>query len=144
MEQQLAQALSRQQETERELESLRAENKEICRRLSEFMAQQQQERAELEVLRNICRRKEEKQDQQEAEKKRVTEDFEDKVEDEEEKNQEDGDEGGCDAQKTNGSENLELTGKGVAEGYIRSLAALEKKKEEQRVPRRIVMSERSW
>ncbi|XP_023809042.1 cytospin-A isoform X1 [Oryzias latipes] len=144
VEQQLAQALSRQQETERELESLRAENKEICRRLSEFMAQQQQERAELEVLRNICRRNEEKQDHQEDEKKKVTEDFEDKVEDEEEKNQEDGDEGGCDAQKTNGSENLELTGKGVAEGYIRSLAALEKKKEEQRVPRRIVMSERSW
>ncbi|XP_024146398.1 cytospin-A isoform X3 [Oryzias melastigma] len=131
VEQRLAQALGRQQETERELESLRAENKEICRRLSEFMAQQQQERAELEALRSICRRKDEQKDEKETY--------------EEETIQDEGGGGVCDAQKANGSESVELTGKGVAEGYIRSLAALEKKKEEQRVPRRIVMlSERSW
>lgn len=56
--------------------------------------------------------------------------------------------GTTDPEKSNGSENLQLTGRGVAEGYIRSLAALEKNKEEERGPRdprRIVMlSERSW
>ncbi|KAM4600981.1 uncharacterized protein ACJ7VT_020845 [Polymixia lowei] len=48
----------------------------------------------------------------------------------------------------NGTGNAQLTGKGVAEAYLRSLAVMEKKKEEGcglRDPRRIVMlSERSW
>ena len=48
---------------------------------------------------------------------------------------------GQDPEEANGSGSSQLTGKGVAEGYLRSLAALEKKKD----PRKIVMlSERSW
>ncbi|KAM4529760.1 uncharacterized protein V3H82_027782 isoform 2-T2 [Fundulus diaphanus] len=148
LEEQLVQALSRQQETEQALESLRAEHRDVCHKLNEVIVQRQQEQAELDVLRNVCRLKEEltnKQADKEAgnklqkaaEAERESKDGGDDVDGETH-----------DPEKTNGSENAELTGKGVAEGYIRSLAILEKKKEEgrgQRDPRRIVMlSERSW
>lgn len=152
VEEQLAQALSEQQETERELESLRAEHKDARCKLDELVVQLQQERAEAARLRNVCRLKDGQTDQnvdgeapvesQKEEEGEVLEKLETK--DETEAIQ-DVDDGTCDSEKVNDSE--KLTGKGVAEGYIRSLAALEKRKEEERAPkdpRRIVMlSERS-
>ncbi|KAK5616514.1 hypothetical protein CRENBAI_009402 [Crenichthys baileyi] len=146
LEEQLAQTLSRQQETERALESLRVEHKDVCCKLNEVIVQRQQEQAELDVLRNFCRLKDEitnKQANEEAGNK-LQKEAETEITDGGNYNGET-----HDHEKTNGLlENVELTGKGVAEGYIRSLAALEKKKEEgrgQRDPRRIVMlSERSW
>ncbi|XP_038123526.1 cytospin-A-like isoform X4 [Cyprinodon tularosa] len=141
LEEQLAQALSRQQETEQALESLRAEHKDVCCKLNEVLVQRQQEQSELDVLRNVCRLKDELTNK-EANKLQKKTEAEEEVKD-------GGDDGSetYDPEKMEGSENTELTGKGVAEGYIRSLAALEKKKEGrgQRDPRRIVMlSERSW
>ncbi|XP_071323372.1 cytospin-B-like [Trachinotus anak] len=167
VEEQLAEALSRQQETDRELESLRAEHRDVCSKLTELTQQQQQERAELDALRNTCRVKDitdgdkqaERQDPEERQGKemhKVMEEAEAETEaknvekqKENEANQEVETEGaGQDPEEANGSGSMQLTGKGVAEGYLRSLAALEKKKEEgrgQRDPRRIVMlSERSW
>ncbi|XP_047243537.1 cytospin-A-like isoform X1 [Girardinichthys multiradiatus] len=141
LEEQLAQTLSRQQETERALESLRVEHKDVRCKLNEVIVQWQQEKAEHDVLRNVCRLKDE------ITNKQANEEAGNKLQKEAETEITDG--GNYDHEKTNGLlENVELTGKGVAEGYIRSLAALEKKKEEgrgQRDPRTIVMlSERSW
>lgn len=140
VEEQLARVLSRQQEMERELESLRAEYKDVCCKLSQLTAKQEQ--AELDVLRNTSRLKD-VQETEEGERKTKQED-----EDEEAASQDGADKGGDhDPERVNGSGNAELTGKGVAEGYIRSLAALEKKKGErgQRDARKIVMlCERSW
>uniref|UniRef100_A0A1A7YDL7 Cytospin-A n=1 Tax=Iconisemion striatum TaxID=60296 RepID=A0A1A7YDL7_9TELE len=135
VEEQLAQALSRQQETERELESLRAQHKDVCCKLNELIVQQQQAEKDGQTDKGMDR--EESEDSQRERVQRV-------YEDETETNQDED----SDPEKGNGSENLQLRGKGVAEGYIRSLAALEKKKGEERGqkdPRRIVMlSERSW
>ncbi|MEQ2162032.1 hypothetical protein GOODEAATRI_015722 [Goodea atripinnis] len=146
LKEQLAQTLSRQQETERALESLRVEHKDVCCKLNEVIVQWQQEKAEHDVLRNVCRLKDE------ITNKQANEEAGNKLQKEAETEITDGgnyDGETHDHEKTNGLlENVELTGKGVAEGYIRSLAALEKKKEEgrgQRDPRTIVMlSERSW
>ncbi|KAM6915705.1 uncharacterized protein FYW49_010537 [Xenentodon cancila] len=151
VEQQLAQALGRQQEMEQELERLRAEHKDACRQLSELAAKEQQQEAELDVMTNISTVKDgqESEEGQREKKQKITDEDEahGEAKDEGETNQ-DGDEGEAhDPERVDGSGNVELTGKGVAEGYIRSLAALEKKKEErgQRDPRRIVMlCERSW
>lgn len=52
VEEQLAQAVSRQQEKDRELESLRAEHRDVCLKLSEVTLQRQQEQAELDSLRS--------------------------------------------------------------------------------------------
>uniref|UniRef100_A0A1A8KXA4 Cytospin-A n=1 Tax=Nothobranchius kuhntae TaxID=321403 RepID=A0A1A8KXA4_NOTKU len=143
VEEQLSQALGRQQEMERELESLRAQHKDVCCKL---IVQQQQHQAELDVLRNICRLK----DGQTG--KRVDREgsegvYEAEIEEEAEANKDDKSEV-SDLEKANGAEDLQLTGKGVAEGYIRSLAALVKRKGEERGqkdPRRVEMlSERSW
>ncbi|XP_034755429.1 cytospin-A-like isoform X2 [Etheostoma cragini] len=166
VEEQLAQALSRQQEKDRELESLRAEHRDVCCKLTELTLQHQQERPELDPLRNACRVKDtadwdkqaerrcsegkqqkEIQEVMEEKPREVEADTEaknvEKQEDENETNQEvDAQVAGHDPEEANGSGSMLLTGKGVAEGYIRSLAALEKKG---RDPRRIVMlSERSW
>ncbi|XP_053737920.1 cytospin-A isoform X2 [Synchiropus splendidus] len=97
--------------TQRELEALRAEHSDTCRRLIQL--QQQTEEAE---------EQQQQQQQQQQEEEAV------------------GKDGGV---ETDGAESLQLTGKGVAEGYIRSLAAHEKKRE-QREPRRTVLPERSW
>lgn len=140
LEEQLAQALSRQQETERALESLRAEHKDVCHKLNEVLVQWQQQQVELDVLRNVCRLNDELTDREAG----------NALQNKAESEIKDGDDDAemHDHEKTNGSEDVELTGKGVAEGYIRSLAALEKKKgggRGQRDPRKIVMlSERSW
>lgn len=164
-EERLALALSRQREKEQELESLRAEHRDMCRKLSELSLQQQQERAELDALR--AERQEEDNtecDQQPVsdseEKPKVSEDkcetaegeaeakhSENQEEEESDRNEEvDAEVVDQDPERTNGSEGSQLTGRGIAESYLRSLAALEKKKEKgQRDPRRIMMLfERSW
>ncbi|XP_063758508.1 cilia- and flagella-associated protein 58-like [Eleginops maclovinus] len=164
VEQQLAQALSRQQEKDTELESLKAEHKDVCSKLSEVSLQQQQERAELDALWKACREKDmtncDKQDsevgQREETQKVVLEKPREVEADTEAKNvekqkepnntnQQREDQGvGPDPEDTNRSGSTQPRGKGVAEGYLRSLAVLEKKKDV-RDPRRIVMlSERSW
>nr|XP_008283265.1 PREDICTED: cytospin-B-like [Stegastes partitus] len=154
VEEQLAQALSRQQETDRELESLKTEHRDVCDKLNE-LSLQQQEQAQLNALKNICRMKNRPTDeqadrhdyeggQQEGTQK-VTEEAETETEakDENKANQEeDTTRVAADPEDTNGSGNMQLKGRGVAEGYLRSLAALEKKKEdgrEQKDPRKIVM-----
>ncbi|XP_029983844.1 cytospin-A-like isoform X1 [Sphaeramia orbicularis] len=156
VEDQLAQAISRQQEKDKELESLRAEYREVCRKLSELTLQQQQDQAELEALRRTCRDKDmttgdkdpERQDSLTANGEEKLEEAEDDGAKHAEKENEEAEEGAPNAESTNGTGSFHLTGKGVAEGYLRSLAALEKKKEDGRGlrdPRRIVMlSERSW
>lgn len=164
VEERLAQALSRQQEKNGELESLRAEHRDVCCKLTELTLQQRRERAELDALRDACRVKDttdcdEQKERRDSEEGRVEGIQEEVVEEkpdtepenaekekeENESNQEVDDEViGHDPEEANGSGNGQLTGKGVAEGYLRSLAVLEKKKEG-KDPRRIVMlSERSW
>ncbi|XP_042245904.1 cytospin-A-like [Thunnus maccoyii] len=165
VENQLAQALSNQQEKERELESLRTEHRDVCGRLSDLTLQQQQERAELEALRSArrvkditdCDKKAKRQESEEEETQKAVDEAEAEIKEkngEKQKEEHEADEGmdakdvGHSPEERNGSGSTQLTGKGVAEGYLRSLAALEKKKEgdrEQRDPRRIMMlSERSW
>ncbi|KAG7508532.1 cytospin-A-like isoform X1 [Solea senegalensis] len=162
VEEQLALALSRQQETDRELQSLRAEHTDVCRQLEELSLQQ--ERAELDTLSDT-RAVEDKTDDEEAENRDSEEgqgeDVQEHVEEVEaateaknvEKQEDEGNaniepDADQDPEDENGSGGKHLSGKGVAEGYLRSLAALEKKKGDGRVqrdPRRIVMlSERSW
>ncbi|XP_042359151.1 cytospin-A-like [Plectropomus leopardus] len=163
VEEQLAQAISRQQETDRELESLRAKHRDVCCKLTELTAQQQQERAELDALKNACRLKnttdcneqEQRQDSEEGQREEAQKTVEAKTEskaknvekqtEENETNQKvDPPVIRHDPEEANGSESMQLRGKGVAEGYLRSLAALENKNE-RRDPRKIVMlSERSW
>ncbi|XP_023270663.1 cytospin-A-like isoform X2 [Seriola lalandi dorsalis] len=168
VEEQLAQALGRQRESDRELESLRAEHTDVCSKLTELalQQQQQQERAELDALRNACRVKDvtdgdkqtERQDSGEGQGREMCKVMEEAEEETEAKNVEkqeneanedvETEGAGHDPEEANGAGSMQLRGKGVAEGYLRSLAALEKRKEEergQRDPRRIVMlSERSW
>lgn len=151
LKEQLAQALSQQQEKDQELDSLRAEHRDVCLKLTEFSKQHKQERAELDALRNTCKIKDstahekqaERQDSEEGVQK-VLEEVETEISVEKQKENEASQEEDHDPE--DGSENLK--GKGVAEGYLRSLAALEKKKDEvrgPRDPRRIAMlSERSW
>ncbi|XP_068564461.1 cytospin-A-like isoform X2 [Cebidichthys violaceus] len=165
VEEQLAHALSREQDKEGELESLRAEHRDVCCKLTELALQRQQERAELDALRDACKVKDttecderaERRDSEEAHGEEIQEVVEEKprqvgtdtevknVEKENETNQEvDAHVVGHDPEEANGSVSMQLTGKGVATGYLRSLAMLEKKKDG-RDPRRIVMlSERSW
>ncbi|TKS75511.1 Cytospin-A SPECC1-like protein [Collichthys lucidus] len=171
VEEQLARALRRQEEKDRELEALRAEHRDVCLKLTELNLQRQQEQAELEALSIACRVRDvtdydqqaERQDSEEgrgediqevvAVKEEDEDDTEEKnVEKQKEENETDQEVDAKvvdhDPEEVNGSENAQLTGKGVAEAYLRSLAALEKKKEGGRGhkdPRRIVMlAERSW
>ncbi|CAI5684111.1 unnamed protein product [Oreochromis niloticus] len=153
VKEQLAQALSKQQETDRELERLRAEHKDACCKLAELEKQQQQDRAELDALRGQMYEDSDKPDSEEKQEEmlEVTEEAEAGTEAHETNQEVDATEEGCDPEETSESENVQLKGKGVAEGYIRSLTALEKKKKKkddgrgQKDPRKIVMlSERSW
>ncbi|XP_028997516.1 cytospin-A-like isoform X2 [Betta splendens] len=141
LEEQLSQVLSREQEKDTELQVLRAEHADLCHRVSELTLQQQ-DRAELDALRTTRSVTDHTDAVQEAEAVYNNVEMQ--------KNQanleNDEDEGPEDEA---GSENMPLSGKGVAEGYLQSVAALEEKKKEggrgQRDPRRIVMlSERSW
>lgn len=150
VKEQLAQALSKQQDTDRELERLRAEHKDACCKLAELEKQQQQDRAELDALRGQTYKDADKPDSEEQQEEmlEVTEEAEAGTEAHETNQEVDATEEGCDPEETSESENVQLKGKGVAEGYIRSLTALEKKKSDgrgQKDPRKIVMlSERSW
>ncbi|XP_054475066.1 cytospin-A-like [Anoplopoma fimbria] len=165
---QLAQALSREQEKEGELESLRAEHRNVCCKLTELTLQRQLERAGLDAMRDACKVKDktdcdeqaERRDSEEGNGEEIQEVVEEKPgevetdtevknvekqKQENETNQEvDTHVVGHDPEEANGSQSIQLKGKGVAEGYLRSLAIHEKKKDG-RDPRRIVMlSERSW
>ncbi|XP_029902771.1 cytospin-A-like [Myripristis murdjan] len=173
VEDQLAQAISSHQEKDRELESLRAEHRDTCCKLSELTLQVQQERAELEALKNSCRatdsgtemERKDSEDDQTQEKGKQEEETQEDVEEKPRETREEAEAKSVVKQKeneanegvdvkavrneeANGTEKMNLTGKGVAEAYLRSLAALEKKKDEgcrQKDPRKIVMlSERSW
>lgn len=162
VETKLNRALRGQQERERELESLRAEHKNVCRRLTDLAGQQQQERAELWALRDAHRGKEitdcgqqtERQDSEQGEgmKQAMEEKLKEAGTEANRCNKENGANQEVEPpavdhnpDMANESDNTQLTGKGVAEGYLRCLAAEEKKKEKQRDPRKIVMlSERSW
>lgn len=151
LEQQLAQALRSQEEKDRQLESLRAEHREASRKLTEVTQQQQQERAELEALKNslkdVCDHQTERQgwgEGEESMKHNQTEatnaEKQNNISDISEEAEDDDD----DVQEGDDAERGKLMGRGVAEGYLRSLAALEKKKEMQKNPRRIMkLSERS-
>ncbi|XP_060947987.1 cytospin-A [Limanda limanda] len=146
VEEQLALALSGQQEKDGELESLRVEHRDVCSKLNELTLQQQQQRAEMDALRNTCVANDradggkviERQDSTEEEDKQKAAGQTEAEQEVKEAN------GGVEA---NGSGDQLSKGKGVVEGYLRSLAAMEKKKEAgrgPRDPRRIVMlSERS-
>ncbi|KAG7465796.1 hypothetical protein MATL_G00157510 [Megalops atlanticus] len=131
VERQLAAARQRQQEADRELESLRAEHKETCRKLSALTLSHQQAVAELDKLR----------DRGGARGGRGA----------------DGTEGPRDeGERTEGrsrsrgrgegsiSEEPRVEGRGVAESYLQSVAAEERKKEEGRGSRRgVAVTERS-
>ncbi|KAM8832534.1 uncharacterized protein AB9W97_003586 isoform 2-T2 [Spinachia spinachia] len=165
VEQQLAHALDREREKEGELQSLRAEHRDACCKLAELTLQRELDRAQLDALRDTrevkytteCDQLTERRDAEEgqgegiqvvvggtpgqvetnAEVKSVEKD--NKTNQEAEAYVE-----GHDTEDGDGSGAMQLTGKGVAEGYLRSLAIMEKKKDG-RDPRRIVMlSERSW
>ncbi|XP_054618725.1 cytospin-B-like isoform X2 [Dunckerocampus dactyliophorus] len=138
---QLAQAHSRRQETERELERVRSEQRDVCTRLSALEVQQQREQ-EMEDTTAACGETPETQDSEKVrgmEIENATQEDEVTVVKGQKEEPETNDE-------TSGK-SFQLTGKGIAEGYLRSLAAREKKKEgrSQSEPRKIVMlSERSW
>lgn len=141
LEHQLAQALRRQEETERQLESLRAEHREASRKLAQVTQQQQQERAELQALKNslrdVCDHQTERQACGEAEAKPL----QTEATSTETRNNINDLEADDDVQEAGRGK---LIGRGVAEGYLRSLAALEENGR-QKNPRRIIrLSERSW
>lgn len=144
LEHQLAQALHRQEEKDQQLESLRAKLRDASVKLAEVSQQQQQERAELVALKDSlkevgdqltggreCGEGEEKPEAAKGEKRNDRRDA--------------GEEADDDVLEGDGAERGQLMGRGVAEGYLRRLAALEKKKERQKTPKKIVkLSERSW
>ncbi|XP_021456629.2 cytospin-A isoform X1 [Oncorhynchus mykiss] len=171
VEGQLDQAQCRQQDTDRELEGLRAEHREACHRLSALTMEHQQTRAELDTRRLTLReserdslREREKDSHREIEGRdtegedtsedistmealdgRKREDSEREVEGEKrvKSEGEDVDMGGqFPKELVRGGENL-LKVKGVAEAYLRNLAAGEKRCGLRDSPRIVVMSERS-
>lgn len=173
LEERLTQALSREQGQARELESLRVEHRDTCHRLSELTLQHQQDQAELNALRDARRVKDVTDCEKDTERKdsdkghteehkqgeEMLKDLEEKTGDVKAENPEnqkeieanqgvDAEDVGHNPEDENGAGGMPVTGKGVAEGYLRRLAAMEKKKDEgrgPRDPRRIVMlSERSW
>ncbi|XP_056872426.1 cytospin-A-like [Takifugu flavidus] len=146
LEHQLAQALHRQEEKDRQLESLRAELRDVSVKLAKVtqQQQQQQERAKLvalkDSLKDVGDRQTEGRERVEGEEKPEAANGE-KRNDRSDASEEADD----DVLEGEGAERGQLMGRGVAEGYLRSLAALERKKERQKTPRRIVkLSERSW
>lgn len=144
LEHQLAQALHRQEEKDRQLESLRAELRDASVKLAEVTQQQQQERAQLvalkDSLKDVSDRQAEGRECPEGGGKPEAANSE-----KHNKRRDASEEADDDVLEGEGAERGQLMGRGVAEGYLRSLAALEKKKEWQKTPRRIVkLSERSW
>lgn len=156
----LAQALAAQRETNSELESLRVEHQNVSGNLAALTAQQQEERAELSALRNLVKEIADCDQQAERRSPEHGEGTQQVAEERSEGNETDGDELGKDLLAAQGEDapdedhcpdtankvdSTQLTGKGVAEEYLRCLAAEEKKRERQKDPRKIVMlSERSW
>ncbi|XP_036398086.1 cytospin-A [Megalops cyprinoides] len=129
VEQQLAAAQQRQQEADREVESLRAERKETCRKLSALTLSHQQAMAELDKLRD-------RGGTRGGRGADGTERPRDEGERTEGRNRGRG-EGSV-------SEEPRIEGRGVAESYLQSVAAEERKKEEGRGSRRgVVVTERS-
>lgn len=160
LESKLAQALDVQREKESELVKLRAEHKHVSRKLAEQTLQRQEEQAELNALRNlvkdltICSQQTERRSPEEGEgMKQATKEHPEENETEANKYSEEqlatrvldpADVDHC-PEMANELDCVPLMGRGVAEEYLRCLAAEEKKKERQRDPRKIVMlSERSW
>ncbi|XP_036406045.1 cytospin-A-like [Megalops cyprinoides] len=127
-ERQLAAALHKQQETERELEHLRTEHSETCQKLSAVTLSHQQASEELDPLRDRERARAGSEGQG-AETRTQGQDATGLMGD------------------TRKGEEPKATGKGVAERYLQSVAAEERRREEGcagRDPRRIAMlSERS-
>ncbi|XP_040016074.2 uncharacterized protein LOC120807776 [Gasterosteus aculeatus] len=159
VEEQLAHALRGEKETRGELESLRDEHRDACCKLAELTRQRELDRAELDALRATrevkrtteCDQLTERRDSVEGRGTGAqavvgpveTDAAVQSVEKDNQTNAEvEADVEGHDPEDADGG--MQLTGKGVAEGYLRSLAMMEKKKDG-RDPRRIVMlSERSW
>ncbi|XP_029572036.1 cytospin-A isoform X2 [Salmo trutta] len=168
VEGQLDQAQCRQQDTDRELESLRAEHREACHRLSALTIEHQQTRAELDTRRHTLRESERDSHREiegrdteerlagedtsedismmEALDGKKREDSEREVEGEKRVKSEGEDvnmQGQFPKELVRGGENL-LKVKGVAAAYLRNLAAGEKGCGLRDSPRIVVMSERSW
>lgn len=160
LEGRLAHALDAQQEKESKLERLRAEHKNVSRKLAEQTRQQQEEQAELKALRNLVKDLTNCSQQAEGRSSEEEDPIKQAAEEHPEENNMHANEYGEEQLATCVLETpdvdhcpemagdldcMPLTGKGVAEEYLRCLAAEEKKKERQRDPRKIVMlSERSW
>ena len=154
-ERQLAAALHKQQETDGELESLRAQHDETCQKLSALAVSHRQAREELETVRAEHRETCQKlsaftlvhqQPTEELGAPRGSEGTQAGKGQDSEKQAESEDKR-CLSEDIPKGEEPQRGGKGVAERYLRSVAAEEKKREEGysgRDPRRIVMlSERS-
>lgn len=146
LEHELAQALRRQEEKDRQLECLRAELRDANEKLAEVTQQRQQERAELDALKDSLK---DISDQQTERRGRV--EGEEKPKHAETgaangaKRDDKSDASDDDVLEGDGAERGQVMGRGVAKGYLRSLAVLEKKKEKQKSPRGIMkLSERSW
>ncbi|KAG9347343.1 hypothetical protein JZ751_004910 [Albula glossodonta] len=148
-ERQLAATLHKQQETDRQLEALRAQHKDTCQKLSTLTASERQAREELGTLRveheETCKKLSTltvTHQQVLAELGTQTERKGQGVETHKE-----GPNAKCITEDTQKREQPQPEVKGVAERYLQSVAAGEKRKEEGyagRDPRRIVMlSERS-
>lgn len=167
VEGQLDQAQCRQQDTDRELESLRAEHRDACHRLSALTMEHQQTRAELDTRRHTLRESERDSHREiegrdteerlagedtsedistmEALDGKKREDSEREVEGEKRVKSEGEDvnmRGQFPKELVRGGENL-LKVKGVAAAYLRNLAAGEKGCSLRDSPR-VGMSERSW
>ncbi|XP_055088221.1 cytospin-A-like [Periophthalmus magnuspinnatus] len=139
LEEQLLQALTREQDKDTQLENLKTDHKVACRKLIELTLQKQQaarhtgQSCETERQDSEIRQDKIVKDEPQIVAEKSEEKFPDVLQ-----NTENSSETGS----------ASLTGKGVAECYLRSLVALERKKERTgllRDSRRIVMlSERSW
>ncbi|XP_019911739.2 cytospin-A isoform X2 [Esox lucius] len=139
VEGQLARAHSRQQDTERELESLKAEHTEACQKLSALALEHQQVKAELDTLRQSGRETE----RPPAEDLSTAEVSDGTLRADSER-EADGEKAVESERGLVQSPENELKGKGVAETYLRNLAAAGEKGCVLRDPRKIVMmTERS-
>ncbi|KAJ8009365.1 hypothetical protein DPEC_G00088130 [Dallia pectoralis] len=137
VEGQLARAHTRQQDTDTELESLRAEHTKTCQQLSALTLEHQQVKAELDTLRQKETAQREKEERPPAEDLSAAEAPNGRLR---------ADSEGEKAVEKLGEQSPEnvLKGRGVAETYLRNLAAAGEKGCVLRDPRRIVMmTERS-
>lgn len=141
LERQLDQALTREQAKDRELQDLKEDHKVACRKLLELTLQKQQAaRCTRHMDDNVQRQDSQRSSDGEKKESQAIKSTggAQTVKDEALQHPDSSNEVSC----------MGLTGKGVAECYLRSLAALEEKRERANIlrdSRRIVMlSERSW